>query len=158
MPNNLHDDKYRGGREVMDPRPMALPSGFRRPPSLIDQMRLMIRREMSEAAQANGRETFEEANDFDVDDEADDPTTPWEHAADGHDELQEELREADLAQAARRAGYRPPPKADPVKAWAEANGWQPPTPAPTASPLPGGNSTGPGSGPQAPSAGASNVT
>lgn len=133
--SDLATNKH-GRRESMDSTPMTLPAGFRRPPSLIDQMRVMIRREMSEAAAARGRETFEEANDFEVPDEPLDPSTPWEHAADGHDDIGAELQAADLARAARRAGFTPPTR-DPVRDWALENGWEPPPPKPS-SPPPGG--------------------
>lgn len=39
---------------------------------------MFVRRELSNQAAADGQETFEEADDFDVDDEPADPTTPWE--------------------------------------------------------------------------------
>jgi len=144
----LHEDKYKAGREVMDSTPMAVPIGMKRPESLVDQMRSMIRRELSEAAAQHGRETFEEANDFEVDDDPDDPTTPWEHAADADDRMPGELDEARLAMAAKKAGWRPPPKTDPWQEWATSKGWTPP-PSPSSRP----SSQGP-QAPQAPSAGA----
>lgn len=58
------------GQFYPDPTPVAPPVGF--DPSEIDmfeRVRSMVRREMSHAAQAEGFETFEEADDFDVDDE-----------------------------------------------------------------------------------------
>lgn len=147
----LHDSKYENGREVMDSRPMAVPVGFRRPPSLIDQMRVMIRREMSEAAAARGAESFEEANDFDVGDDPDDPTTPWEHAADGDEEVAQGLEDAKMARLARAAGYAPPPPVDGLAHWAERNGWVKASPSPSPSPKPSDQPAQPA---QAPSAGA----
>lgn len=131
---SVYEERYPDGSrgEVLDGTPMALPVGFRRPPSLIEQMRLMIRNEMSQAAAQKGRETFEEANDFDVADDPDDPTTPWEHAADGDEEVAQGLVDARLAQAARKEGWKPPTTEEAWQSWAKANGWVPPTPAPAA--------------------------
>lgn len=65
------------GREIPNPVPMQPPVGYRKQPTIAEQMRAMIRQASLEAAQS-GMETEEEANDFDVDDEYD-PTSPWEH-------------------------------------------------------------------------------
>lgn len=58
------------GREIPDPTPVEVPlrvlQAFE---SLQDQIRRTIRMEMSRAAGEAGQETFEEADDFDVDDE-----------------------------------------------------------------------------------------
>lgn len=59
------------GQEVPQKRAPALPVGYRRPPTLEERMRQMIRGSMSLKAQEEGFETFEEANDFDVDDPED---------------------------------------------------------------------------------------
>lgn len=66
------------GREVVDGRPMAPPVGYKRSPSLMEQVRAMVRSEhlAREVARA-GAETFEEANDFDVGDDYD-PSSPYE--------------------------------------------------------------------------------
>lgn len=76
-----HDDF---GREIPDPTPVSIPSGVGRPESLTDTIRRMVRNELSQAAQAAGSETFEEANDFDED--ADDFVSPYELT-----EMQEEF-------------------------------------------------------------------
>ena len=59
------------GQEIPDPTPVEVPLNFRRPPSLNDRIRSMIAREMSQYASAQGAETFEEANDFEVDEDPD---------------------------------------------------------------------------------------
>ena len=69
------------GREVVDPRPVSIPLKFRNPPSTADEIRRQIRHEMSMYAESKGEETFEEADDFDVDDDFD-PTSPWEMSFD----------------------------------------------------------------------------
>lgn len=67
------------GREILDPTPMAPPVGYKRQPSLSEQIREMVRSERlaMEAASA-GFETLEEADDFDIPDDPIDPRTPYE--------------------------------------------------------------------------------
>jgi len=65
------------GREVPNPLPIAPPVGYRKQPTIADQMRQMIRMASYEARTA-GAETEEEANDFDVGEDMD-PHSPWEH-------------------------------------------------------------------------------
>lgn len=62
--------------ETLDPKPLAIPARIR-PVTDVERLRAMVRGELSLAAQADGFETFEEANDFDVGDDYD-PTSPWE--------------------------------------------------------------------------------
>jgi len=69
------------GREKPDPTPVAPPIGYLKQPSMWEQMREMVRREMSAAAVASGAESFEEADDFDVGDDFD-PTSPYEEVFD----------------------------------------------------------------------------
>lgn len=60
------------GEEIMDPTPCEVPTGFHRPPSLQERIKMLVRSEnLRLAAEAAGNETFEEANDFDIDDELD---------------------------------------------------------------------------------------
>lgn len=65
------------GREIPDPRPVAVPFDFGRPLSLHDQIKRFIRSELSQRAAAYERETFEEADDFDVDEDGD-PVSQYE--------------------------------------------------------------------------------
>lgn len=66
------------GSENPDPTPLAPPIGYRKAPSLIENMRAMIREHAVAMALAGQEaETFEEADDFDVDDDFD-PKSPWE--------------------------------------------------------------------------------
>ena len=69
------------GEEVGDPRPLEVPVGFKRgDDSLAVKIRQIIRSErMAQLAQESGRETFEEADDFDIpDDDQYDPESPYE--------------------------------------------------------------------------------
>lgn len=74
------------GREVPDPTPVEWPAGMRRPESLTEQIQRLVRVAVSQQAAAAGFETFEEADDFDVDDE-EDPLSQYELTA-----MQEEAR------------------------------------------------------------------
>lgn len=66
------------GHEILDGTPMAVPAGFKKPENLAETIQRLVRRGLSEAAAAQGFETFEEAEDFDVPDETFDPATPYE--------------------------------------------------------------------------------
>lgn len=66
------------GREIVDGRPMEPPVGYQKRPSLTEQIRAMVREQaFQQALEANGVETFEEAEDFDVGDDYD-PSSPYE--------------------------------------------------------------------------------
>lgn len=66
------------GEEIPDPRPMALPVDFKPPIPLDEQIRQLIKNNQIQGQlHAEGVETFEEADDFEVDDDPD-PTSPYE--------------------------------------------------------------------------------
>lgn len=66
------------GREVPDPTPVSVPAGLSRPLSLQEEIKRFMRSEqMRIAAEAEGLETFEEADDFDVDEDPD-PLSAYE--------------------------------------------------------------------------------
>lgn len=74
---NAGQDKY--GREVTDPIPVAPPVGFMQTPDLKDIIRDMLRSEqLRRAADTEGVDTFEEGEDFDIDDDPLDPETEYE--------------------------------------------------------------------------------
>lgn len=67
------------GEELLDPRPMALPVGFKHPKTLQERMRELLRsEEIRRFLDAKGEETFEEADDFDVGEEDPLKSTPYE--------------------------------------------------------------------------------
>lgn len=66
------------GHEILDPTPMAVPAGFKKPESLAETIQRLVRRGLSDAAASQGFETFEESEDFNVEDETFDPSTPFE--------------------------------------------------------------------------------
>lgn len=70
------------GQEVLNPKPLAIPLGFQRPPTLQEQVRRLMRYEYNLMKQATGDdiETPEEADDFDVGDDFDiDPVSGHEY-------------------------------------------------------------------------------
>lgn len=86
------------GSEVLDSTPVALPVGFKRPESIHDTIRRLIRTERySRQMEAAGYETLEESDDFDVGDEQEFGVSPWELSAD-----QDENFKRDLADTKKR--------------------------------------------------------
>lgn len=67
------------GREQPNPTPVAPPVGFVKQPSMVEHIRGMVRSElMRQEVERAGFENFEEADDFNIDDDPIDPTTPYE--------------------------------------------------------------------------------
>lgn len=56
------------GREILDQTPVEWPVGVSVPESMEQKIARMVRVGVSQFAQENGAETFDEADDFDVDD------------------------------------------------------------------------------------------
>lgn len=73
---DLNHDRF--GREVPDPTPVAPPIGYQKPFSMVDHLRELVRTELSRAAADADVETFEDADDFDIEDDPPDPHTPYE--------------------------------------------------------------------------------
>lgn len=69
-----HDDQ---GREVPDPTPAPVPGWVTKAVSRHDSIKAYVRSVLAMEAEAQGFETFEEADDFDVDEEPD-PFSPYE--------------------------------------------------------------------------------
>lgn len=86
------------GREILDPVPIAPPIGWYKQPSMFDQVRDMVRSEhMRMYAAAQGHETFEEASDFNVEDDMF-PSSQYEDEND--------FEPVENLQARRQAEYR----------------------------------------------------
>lgn len=66
------------GHEVPDPTVIEPPLGYVAQPDLMEQMRAMVRNTLSQIAQENEFESFEEADDFDIDDDPVDYSSPYE--------------------------------------------------------------------------------
>lgn len=98
-------DKH--GNEIPDNTPIEIPLGYKVPETLQQQMQRMIRSEaMAQYARAQGAETFEESNDFDVGDD-EDPSSIHE-LDDQEIEFAQARKELQAAQAAA-GGPKPPP-------------------------------------------------
>lgn len=69
------------GQELPDSTPLEVPAGFKRPLTLNEQIQAAVRGALSRAAERNDAETFEEANDFDVEDDDDFGLSPSEFRA-----------------------------------------------------------------------------
>lgn len=69
------------GHEILDPNPVEVPLGMKRPESLAEQVQRLVRTSISNHAAMHGLETFEESEDFDVGDDFD-PSTPYEEQFD----------------------------------------------------------------------------
>lgn len=66
-------------QEMPSPLPIAPPIGYKKTPSLSDQIRDMVRSEkLAAALAAQGVETFEESDDFDIPDDPIDPQSAYE--------------------------------------------------------------------------------
>jgi len=82
------------GQEIPDTTRPVLPAGWDRAVTLQERIKQAIRTYVSEAAQAEGQESFEEADDFEVDDEEPEWASPYELVEmlpEGPRELQETL-------------------------------------------------------------------
>lgn len=65
------------GREILDDTPRALPLRFRQQ-SWAEQMRAFVQNELSRMAESHDAETFEEADDFWIDEDDTLPRTEYE--------------------------------------------------------------------------------
>lgn len=107
------------GRERPNPRPIAPPPGYVKAPSISEQIRTMVQRELSQAAANNDMETFEEADDFDMPDDPLDPRSPYEVDFDPVHNLFLQAKaehEESLASAAAKAAAPLPPEPGPAPA------------------------------------------
>lgn len=85
------------GKEKLSPKPVSVKVAIKSPNSETARIRAIIANELSQHASAHGFETFEDANDFDVEEDYVDPFTknaPFEHDADN-----EELYDAKSSQS-----------------------------------------------------------
>lgn len=96
------------GREVLDGTPLSPPVGYMRQPSLAEQIRNSVRdyKLMQKLAGDDDIETFEEADDFDVDDDVP-VNSPWEETfdSDGNSNF-EPIAEVNKKEAAKNAAVK----------------------------------------------------
>lgn len=117
------------GREVLDPTPIAPPVGFVERESIVDRVRAMIAgNNFQRLADLKEMDTFEEADDFDVDD---DPIpmrdTPYENE---FDPPVRELVTEGSRSLASKAAKKAKEDAEAAKASGSPNNPAPPPPAP----------------------------
>lgn len=97
----------KNGHEILDSTPVARPIKFNQRPMPLDEIKAALRL-FSEEAARNGQETFEEAEDFDVGDDAE-PYSPYEHPTDEQlSAFVEELRATTPKPAALVSGAAAP--------------------------------------------------
>lgn len=91
------------GRQLPDPVPLAPPIGYKKQPSMVEIVREMVRSErLKMEAEAAGHETFEESEDFEVDDDGPDLKSGWENDFDPPI--------AEIAREVEASKPKPPPK------------------------------------------------
>lgn len=84
--------KYdKDGRQIPDTRPVETPLNFRAPPTINQMIQQMVRTELSKNAQEQGFESFEESEDFDIEDDPD-PVSDYEFI-----EMQREVFDVDAS-------------------------------------------------------------
>lgn len=91
------------GHEILDETPLAMPLGFKKPESLQSQIQRLVRNELSARAASEGHETFDEADDFDIEDDDYDPRSPWELGFDQGTAPTPSRARAEIERAERRA-------------------------------------------------------
>lgn len=122
------------GHELVSSKPMQPPAGYKKQPSLAELVREMVQSEaLRRQAEADGAETLEEFEDFDVEDDGEILRSPWENL---HDPSLAELQAIGQAELDRKRQESQggdggaPPSASP----SAAPGAKAPSAAPAASP------------------------
>ena len=101
------------GQELPDPTPMAPPVGFKREPPLHERIRAMVQHEFLRARAEADFESPEEADDFVIDDDGDDPRDARFALQPGHEHDWEE-------------NYSPPKDFKEMRDRLIKAGWSPP--------------------------------
>ena len=116
------------GTPILDPTPIAPPIGYKKQPSMVEIVRDMVRGEQLKAlAEANNLETFEEADDFDIEDDPVQLRSQWEN---DFEPSVQELVEAGRESLAKRSAPDSPPSPQATPPVAPPDG---PSPKPTRS-------------------------
>lgn len=102
------------GREKPDPTPMAPPIGYQKTEPLHVRIKRMVQSELSQRAADEGFDTWEEDQDFDVDDDYD-PSSPYEETFDPEEPLIAEPKPKAEAPKATPGDDKAEPKVDPPK-------------------------------------------
>lgn len=86
----LRQAAQRFPKEKPDPTPVAAIAQRQRPLTLREEMQRFIREQASEVAEMHGHDSFEDFDDFEIDDEDPDLTTPYT-VSELHSEFEETL-------------------------------------------------------------------
>ncbi len=78
VPRRLAIRNRPADKEVPDPVPLAIPVGYETPPTMQEMIQQYVREELSVQAEADGLGTFEEEDDFELDDEEQMPLSGFE--------------------------------------------------------------------------------
>lgn len=100
------------GREILDQTPIAFPVGFARQEPLHMRIRRMVEQYHAEMRDAADYETFEDADDFDVDDGV--PSYEDAPSAYEADFMPRQLLASKREQGTPAPAQEDPPKADPA--------------------------------------------
>lgn len=119
---NVPDNTERRRYETPNPTPMEPPLNYQHQPSAIDlQLEQLAthRRQLAAMERAGAEETFEEADDFEVDDDFD-PSTPYEEffvrgVGSFEPGFPEVIRQINLDLQAAKASQQPPSSPPPAK-------------------------------------------
>ena len=119
----------KNGWETPDPTPVARAVRFQRPPTLEEIVQRSIRGALSRHAAEQGHETFEEANDFDVDDDGHEFRSDHEFTEQDEEDLRvlKEAQRVKRENAKRQRGAAAAPPSLPGGT-ADGSGGQPPAP------------------------------
>jgi len=112
------------GHEVLDDTPVEIPLRFRREETINEKVQRLVELNISARAEANGFETFDEADDFDVQDEYDprsryeldtsemlyDRNANWSEDEKGF--IAERIRQRDKEAQRRQQALQPPDERD----------------------------------------------
>lgn len=91
--NRLNEKGY----EICDPNPASVSVGFKRPPTLQEQIQRLVVNELSNREAESGHESFDDADDFEVGDDYD-PRSKYEI-----DETLPTYRDSDVKASVRAA-------------------------------------------------------
>lgn len=104
----MNDRQDARGWETLDPSPMARPLHIPVAESLAQKIQRMVRYELSQSAAEQGHETFEEADDFEVGEDADELRSPYELSDSNFEEPDERQSSSHASDRTGDVRDRPP--------------------------------------------------
>lgn len=109
------------GHEILDETPIAIPAGFKKPLTLEERIKRLVRSErLAQSAENQGFETFEEADDFDIPDDTDPLehmfNSPTQYEANFDSDIETPAKASKFVQEEPSARKAPTPAASPESA------------------------------------------